>query len=81
MKDYAKYLIIGVAVGAGLYGVVKGAEYLIEQAKEEPVDDVFGDIPDSDLVEKKPALATDEWWNKFMADLEDKQNVAAEVTE
>ena len=79
MKDYVKYLIIGVAVGAGLYGVVKGAEYLIEQAKEEPVE--VTDIPDSDLVERKPALATDEWWNKFMADLEDKQNAATEVTE
>ena len=79
MKDYVKYIIIGVAVGAGLYGVVKGAEYLIEQAKEEPVE--VTDIPESDFVEKKPALATDEWWNKFMADLEDKQNVAAEVTE
>ena len=79
MKDYVKYIVIGVAVGAGLYGVVKGAEYLIEQAKEEPVE--VTDIPESDFVEKKPALATDEWWNKFMADLEDKQNVAAEVTE
>lgn len=37
MKDYIKFVILGCAVGAGVYGVVKGAEYIYEHYVKDAV--------------------------------------------
>lgn len=39
MKDYIKYVILGCAVGAGVWGVVKGAEYVYEHYVKDAVEE------------------------------------------
>lgn len=51
MKDYIKYVILGCAVGAGVWGVVKGAEYVYEhyvkEVEENPeYDQIMDDLKD-----------------------------------
>lgn len=48
MKDYIKYVILGCAVGAGVWGVVKGAEYVYEHY----VKDAVEENPEDDLKEE-----------------------------
>ena len=65
MKDYIKFVILGCAVGAGVYGVVKGAEYIYEHYVKDAVENPeFDQVMDDLRTDFEPVEMKANWVTK-----------------